>query len=248
MMDNRERIALVTGAAGGVGQATVEQLARDGYRVIGTDIRAIEEAPPKGVIYRQHDVGSEEDWQALAQWVSEEFGQLDVLVNNAAILMAYTIEEQSLEDFNTILQVNCTSVFLGMKTFLPLMKKGSAGSIINLSSTSAVGGYPHFAAYGATKAAVRNLTVSTAVHCQTNGFPIRCNSVHPDGILTDMITRMQGNFPEMDPDKGIRAMEFACEPAAVADVICFLASSGARHINGAEIRVDNSSTVQAPYF
>ena len=120
--------------------------------------------------------------------------------------------------------------------------------IINMSSTSAVGGYPHFAAYGATKAAVRNLTVSTAVYCQTNGFPIRCNSVHPDGIFTDMITRMQGNFPEMDPDKGARAMEFACEPAAVADVICFLASHGARHINGAEIRVDNSSTVQVPYF
>jgi len=247
-MDNSARVALVTGAAGGVGQATVEQLARDGYRVIGTDIREVENPSPDNVVYRQHDVGSEADWLALATWIGDEFGKLDVLVNNAAILMAYTIEEQSLEDFNTILQVNCTSVFLGMKTMLPLMKQSDAGSIINLSSTSAVGGYPHFAAYGATKAAVRNLTVSTAVYCQTQGFPIRCNSVHPDGILTDMISRMQGNFPEMDPDKGARAMEFACEPAAVADVICFLASAGARHVNGAEIRVDNSSTVQAPYF
>ena len=72
--------------------------------------------------------------------------------------------------------------------------------------------------------------------------------MHPDGILTDMVSRMQGDFPEMAPDKGARAMEFACEPEAVAEVICFLASSGSRHINGAEIRVDNSSTVQVPYF
>ena len=247
-METQQRIALVTGAAGGVGQSTVEKLAAEGCIVIGTDIRAIEETPPEGVVYRQHDVTSEADWQPLAAWLEEEYGHLDILVNNAAILMAYHIEDQSLEDFNTIMQVNCTSIFLGMKILLPVMKKSAAASIVNMSSTSAVGGYPHFAAYGATKAAVRNLTVSTAVYCQTNGFPIRCNSVHPDGIFTDMITRMQGNFPEMDPDKGARAMEFACEPAAVADVICFLASQGARHINGAEIRVDNSSTVQVPYF
>ena len=131
-METQQRVALVTGAAGGVGQSTVEKLAAEGCIVIGTDIRAIEETPPEGVVYRQHDVTSEADWQSLAAWLEEEYGHLDILVNNAAILMAYHIEDQSLEDFNTIMQVNCTSIFLGMKILLPVMKKSAAASIVNM--------------------------------------------------------------------------------------------------------------------
>ena len=121
---------------------------------------------------------SEADWMSLAESTIGQHGKLDVLVNNAAILMTYTIETSSVEDFKRMMEVNSTSVFLGMKYMLDALKKSDAASIINLSSSSAVAGYPHFIAYGAAKAAVRSLTMSVAVHCQTNQLPIRCNSIH----------------------------------------------------------------------
>ena len=98
------------------------------------------------------------------------------------------------------------------EVFTDALKKSEAASIINISSSSALAGYPHFIAYGAAKAAVRSLTMSVAVHCQTNQFPIRCNSVHPDGILTDMTNNMEGTFPEMEPHQAMKAFSFACEP------------------------------------
>ncbi len=249
MSQSDKRVAIITGAAGGVGQSTVKKFAENGYIVIGTDIRL-----PDGlfehdcVSYRTCDVTSEADWQALAAATVSEHGKLDVLVNNAAILMTYTIETSSTEDYKRMMEVNSTSVFLGMKFLLDALKKSEAASIINISSSSALAGYPHFIAYGAAKAAVRSLTMSVAVHCQTNQFPIRCNSVHPDGILTDMTNNMEGTFPEMEPHQAMKAFGFACEPEAVTDVIYFLAGHESRHINGAEIRVDNSSTIQMPYL
>lgn len=247
--NTNQRVAVITGAAGGVGQSTVKKFAEQGYTVIGTDIRV-----PDGlfehssVTYRACDVTSELDWQALSESIIAEHGKLDVLVNNAAILMTYTIETSSVDDYKRMMEVNSTSVFLGMKFMLDALKKSEAASIVNISSSSALAGYPHFIAYGAAKAAVRSLTMSVAVHCQTNQLPIRCNSVHPDGILTDMTTNMEGTFPEMEPQQAMKAFSFACEPEAVTDVIYFLASHESRHINGAEIRVDNSSTIQMPYF
>jgi len=249
MSDAEKRVVLITGAAGGLGQASVKRFIDSDHIVIGTDIRLREDLfTHSQVIYREADVTSETDWTSVMEMVSAEFGRLDALVNNAAILMAYTLEQHTLDDFRRIMDVNVSSVFLGMKAGLPLLRKSTQGSIVNLSSSSAVAGYPHFAAYGATKAAVRNLTMSTAALCQTQDYGVRCNSVHPDGILTDMIGNMKGEFPEMDPAKAERAFKFACEPEAIADVVHFLTTDEARHINGAEIRVDNASTVQMPYL
>ena len=249
MTETAKRVVLITGAAGGLGQASVKRFVSSDHIVIGTDIRLREDLfAHNQVIYQEADITSEADWTRVIEMVKSEIGHLDALINNAAILMAYTLEGHSLDDFRRIMDVNVSSVFLGMKMCLPLLKESTQGSIVNLSSSSAVAGYPHFAAYGATKAAVRNLTMSTAALCQTQDYGVRCNSVHPDGILTDMISNMKGDFPEMDPAKAERAFKFACEPEAIADVVHFLTTEEARHINGAEIRVDNASTVQMPYL
>jgi len=249
MTNTEKRVALITGAAGGLGQASVKRFIASDHIVVGTDIKFKEGLfTHDQVIYREADVTSETDWTEAMDMVKAEFGHLDALINNAAILMAYTLEQHTLDDFRRIMDVNVSSVFLGTQTALPLLKESSQGSIVNLSSSSAVAGYPHFAAYGATKAAVRNLTMSTAALCQTQDYGVRCNSVHPDGILTDMISNMKGDFPEMEPAKAERAFKFACEPEAIADVVHFLTTDEARHINGAEIRVDNASTVQMPYL
>ena len=143
MSQSDKRVAIITGAAGGVGQSTVKKFAENGYIVIGTDIRLPDDLFEHDCVsYRTCDVTSEADWQALADATQSEHGKLDVLVNNAAILMTYTIETSSTEDYKRMMEVNSTSVFLGMKFLLDALKKSEAASIINISSSSALAGYP----------------------------------------------------------------------------------------------------------
>ena len=244
------RVALVTGGCGGLGQATARRLKRDGATVIISDLDAAQGqsiADELGVQFLTQDVSDVTAWQAAVEHITAEHGALDILVNNAAILRADNIESETLEQFQRVMAVNCESVFLGMQHCLPLMSRPCA-AIINVCSSSAERGYPQFCAYTASKAAVRSLTMSTAVYLKQQGRAVRCNSVHPDGIITPMVMNIEGEPPEMSREMGTQAASFACEPEAVADVIAFLASDDARHINGAGIRVDNTSTIHAPYW
>ena len=244
------RIALVTGGCGGLGQATARRLKRDGATVMISDLDAAQGqsiAGELGVHFLSQDVSDVTAWQVVVEQITAEHGALDILVNNAAILRADNIESETLEQFQRVMAVNCESVFLGIQHCLPLMSRPSA-AIINVCSSSAEMGYPQFVAYTASKAAVRSLTMSTAVYLKQQGRAVRCNSVHPDGIITPMVMNIEGEPPEMSSEMGMQAASFACEPEAVADVIAFLASDDARHINGAGIRVDNTSTVHAPYW
>jgi len=143
--------------------------------------------------------------------------------------------------------VNCHSVFLGIQSCLPLMK-GRDASIINISSSSALMGFPQFCAYTASKAAVRSLTMSTAVHCKQQGYGVRCNSVHPDGIATPMVMNIEGTPVEMTGEQATHAGSFATTPDAIADVVLFLASPDSRQINGAALCADNTSTIYPPYL
>ena len=244
------RIALVTGGCGGLGQATAQRLKRDGATVIISDLDAAggrSIADELGVQFLAQDVSDVAAWQATVEQIAAEHGALDILVNNAAILRADNIESETLEQFQRVMAVNCESVFLGIQHCLPLMSRTGA-AIINVCSSSAEMGYPQFVAYTASKAAVRSLTMSTAVYLKQQGRAVRCNSVHPDGIITPMVMNIEGEPPVMSREMGMQAASFACEPEAVADVIAFLASDDARHINGAGIRVDNTSTIHAPYW
>jgi 3(or 17)beta-hydroxysteroid dehydrogenase len=249
-MQLANKIALITGGTGGVGMATAQQFIAEGARVVITDIDvAAGEAAAKAldVDFVAQDVSSAQDWTRVAEYIEQQYGRLDVLINNAAILRSANIEAESLENFQRVMHVNTDSVFLGMQAMLPLLVR-QGGSIINMSSSSALLGFPHFCAYTASKAAVRSLTMSTAVYCKQQGNKVRCNSVHPDGIATPMVMNIEGEPVVMDQAKSIHAASFMCEPQAIADVLVFLASDASRHINGAAISVDNTSTIHPPYL
>lgn len=246
------KVAVVTGAASGIGEAVARRFVAEGARVLLTDVNAEEgeriaaELGDSASFMRQ-DVSDPADWQALAALVRERFQRLDVLVNNAGILIPGTIEETTLEQWHRLLRVNADSAFLGCQTAVALMKEsGSGGSIVNISSIAALAARDDYMAYGASKGAVAALTRSVAVHCRRRKYRIRCNSVHPDGVLTPMT---RGTYPEgIDPTRltiDHDPMNRACLPDDVANAVLYLASDESRAVNGIELRVDSGQFVMS---
>ena len=193
----------------------------------------------------RHDVSNEDQWRQVIEHVRKRYGRLDILVNNAGILVAGSIEETSLADWHKVMRVNADSVFLGCREGIALMKD-SGGSIINLSSIAALAGRDDYLAYSASKGAVAALSRSVAVMCRRRKYRIRCNTLHPDGVLTDMT---RGGFPEgIDPNRltiDSDPMNRMCRPEDVAASVLFLASDEARAINGVELRVDSGQMVMS---
>ena len=245
------KVAVVTGAARGVGFATAQRFCQEGATVLMTDINSEQgeaAAAQIGARFMLLDVAQEADWQRCAALIVEDYGKLDILVNNAAILRASDILQESLQQWRQVMAVNADSVFMAIHHLLPIITTSGAGSIINMSSSSALLGMPHFCAYTAAKAAVRNLTMSTAVLCKQQGGGVRCNSVHPDGINTTMAREIAADMPA-DVIAGYqRTAPFICQPDDVANTLLFLASDESRHINGAAICLDNTATIHPPYL
>lgn len=245
------KIAVVTGGSRGVGRATAERFIAEGATVVITDINAEQGeqcAAQIGARFFHQDVSQPAGWHALEQLLREQYGRLDILVNNAAILRAGNILEESLEAWQLMQSVNGDSVFLAIKTLLPLISEQDGGSIVNMSSSSALMGMPQFCSYTAAKSAVRSLTMSTAVLCKQQALGVRCNSVHPDGINTDMVREIAASLPQGDRDQYQRSTPFLSQPEEIASTILFLASDDSRQINGAAISVDNSATIHPPYL
>lgn len=245
----KDKVALLTGAARGVGFAVAKRFVAEGAKVIMTDVNEANlaaSAAELGAEYRVLDVANESAWQQVAADIHATYGRLDVLFNNAAILKSSEIEQTSLEDWRRVMIINADSVFLGTKYCLSLID-ASGGSIINMSSSSSLMGMPEFCAYTAAKSAVRSLTMSTGVLLKRRGNGARCNSVHPDGINTDMVREVQAELA-VDPSKDYsRSIPFVCQPNDVANLVLFLASDESRHINGAALNIDNTSTIHPPY-
>lgn len=243
------KVALLTGAARGVGLAVARRFVQEGARVIMTDVneqQLNEAAAAIGAESYVLDVASESAWQSMAEHIKSQYGALDVLFNNAAILQAATIETLSLDEWRRVMTVNAESVFLGTKYSLDLLAV-NGGSIINMSSSSALMGMPEFCAYTASKSAVRSLTMSTAVLCKTKANGVRCNSIHPDGINTDMVKEIAPKLAAEAPRDYSRSVPFVCQPEDVANLVLFLASDESRHVNGAALSIDNTSTIHPPY-
>jgi NAD(P)-dependent dehydrogenase (short-subunit alcohol dehydrogenase family) len=248
------KVAIVTGAASnpGLGRETALALAAEGARLVVTDIdgdgaedcaRAIREGGGEAVAMR-HDVTSEEAWQAVMAKTQDAFGRLDVLVNNAGIAVLRKMEDLTLADWNRQIEVNLTSVFLGCKYAMAPMRAAGGGSIVNLSSVAGLVGMATCVAYGAAKGGVRIMSKSIAVE----GAPdnIRCNSVHPGVIWTNMQANATGAADPSGVAVGRERVPLGRvgEPKDIANCILYLASDEANYVTGAEFTIDAGMTAQ----
>ena len=242
------KVCLITGAASGVGREDALLLASQGARVVLTDLneeagRSVAAEIGDNALFVRQDIASEADWQLVIKCTLERFGRLDVLVNNAAILLLGNIEETSLEQWQRVQKINSDGYFLGCKYAISAMKEIGGGSIVNMSSVAALGALPMFCAYSASKGAVAAMTRAIALHCKQQGYRIRVNSVHPDGINTPMTQALTGGQPIPQDVLDADPMNRMAAPRDIANVVLFLASDESRFINGAEIRVDNGQLI-----
>ena len=255
------RVALITGAASGIGRGCAERLAAEGAAVILTDVQddkgaeavAAIEAAGGQAEYLRHDVTDEAAWEGVVGQIKARHGRLDILVNNAGIAIGGSIIEMKLEDWRRQTAVNLDGVFLGVKHAIPLMRaSGDGGSIINMSSVAGLKGSPMLAGYCATKGGVRLFTKSVAMECANAKDGIRVNSVHPGLIETPIWLSIAGVGPagaNAPPD--LDAMSAMAVPLGVkgfpediANGVLWLASDESRYVTGAELVIDGGLSVR----
>lgn len=247
------KLALVTGAAQGLGRAHCLALAREGARVLATDINAagVEETAARinaelgdGTAFAlAHDVTSPEQWEAAVDAARDKLGGLNVLVNNAGIGVPGNIEACTFADWQRCFDINVNSIFHGCQKALPLMREHAPGSIINISSIAGLIASDTMPAYNASKAAVWMLSKSIALHCAKKRMNIRCNSIHPtfvDTPILDGTARAHALDKDVLMDKLARQIPlgFVGEPNDIAQAVVYLASDESRFVTGAELKID----------
>ncbi|TNE37660.1 MAG: SDR family oxidoreductase [Sphingomonadales bacterium] len=253
MADLSGKVALVTGGTSGIGRATVQRLSRDGAKVVFTGSRqdaAHSLCDATGARFVSARVQDEADWEMLGRVISDEFGRLDIAFANAGTEHGDgSVEDILLENWNSIIGINQTGVMLTAKTAIKLMREnpgGATGSIILNSSMSAHKVMGNYMAYSVTKAAVLAMAKSIALHCATEGTPIRCNAILPGVVETEMIRAIIGKSPSPE---AARAAYCSMSPMRrmgtvdeIAALVAFLGSDDAAFISGAEYAIDGAST------
>jgi cyclopentanol dehydrogenase len=244
------KVALITGAAQGMGRSHALLLAAEGAKVVITDVR---EAAGKAVaeeindaggsaLFITHDVTRSDDWQRVLEEAVNEFGKLDVLVNNAGILILKPLDETDEEEWDRTLDINAKGTFLGCKLAAPALQAAGGGSIVNISSIYGLIGAPSAAAYQASKGAVRLLSKAAAVDLAK--FGIRVNSVHPGVIDTEMTKELMATPEGAKALLGTTILGRPGRPEEVSQAVLFLASDEASFVTGAELVVDGGYTTQ----
>ncbi|MEP2234833.1 MAG: SDR family oxidoreductase [Alteripontixanthobacter sp.] len=247
------KMALVTGAAQGLGAAHSRRLADEGAKILCTDINAdgaaetaqsINDALGAGTAFSVgHDVTDPADWEAAMDAAREHLGGLNVLVNNAGIGVAGNIETCDFAEWQRCFSINVDSIFHGCQKALPLMRDHAPGSIVNISSIAGLIASDTMPAYNASKAAVWMLSKSIALHCAKKNMQIRCNSVHPtfvDTPILDGTAKHAGLDKQVLLDKLARQipLKFVGEPDDIANAVLYLASDESRFMTGAELKLD----------
>ena len=243
------KVAVVTGGAKGLGESDVRLFIEEGAQVVITDVdtdsgqRLADEFDDEVAIFLEHDVRNEQRWQEVFAATIEKFGRIDVLVNNAGMVIPGTIENQTTGDFQLIMSVHVEGVFFGTKHVLPYMKKAGGGSIINMTSTAAVQGERYVLAYCAAKSAISGITRSSAVHCKQEKYNIRVNCIAPSGIDTPMVQAFGGQMEAAGIVSGAEAASPLGEAKDVAYMALYLASDESRFVSGTTMLIDNTMTI-----
>ncbi len=253
------KVAIVTGAAQGIGRATAELLAREGAKVAITDIKDAEgEQVAEGIrkaggdaLFVHHDVTDESAWEAAVEATTDRFGRVDIVVNNAGIAKSCPPDEQTYEDWRKLMSINLDGVYLGTKHAMLAMKRNDprpGGSIINLSSILGLVGDPLLGVYNASKGGVRLYTKSVALYCAKEKLNIRVNSVHPGYIWTPLVDTLVSEDGEADAGRkaldALHPIGHVGEPNDIAYGILYLASDESKFVTGSELVIDGGYTAQ----
>jgi 3(or 17)beta-hydroxysteroid dehydrogenase len=244
--------AIVTGGAGGLGRAQALLLSREGARVVVSDTReaearkVVEEINAQGgeALFLRHDVSKDAEWERVMKETVSRFEKLDVLVNNAGVMIWKKIEDTSLEEWRWLMSINLDGVFLGTKHAMGVMKKSGGGSIVNISSVAGMIGTLDTSAYHASKGGVRIFTKAAALECSKAGYGynIRVNSIHPGVIKTPMVGGLLEDEDKMKTALGWIPMGHFGDPEDVAHGVLYLASDESRYITGTELVIDGGWT------
>lgn len=243
MQTLNDKVALITGASGGIGRALVQAFLEAGARVMASDIENGDLPATEYCRYARADVSDESSVQHLIAQTIETFGALDILINNAAVLTPTApVHETSLEEFEKLVAVNLRGAFLMCKYCYPHLRS-TQGCIVNISSMAGVHGEKHHAIYSATKGAISALTQSMAVDYGPDG--IRCNAVCPSSVLTPNVDKIIEALPNAQEivqlRKSINCLGYTAMPGQIASVAVFLASPAAAFMTGALVPVSGGT-------
>jgi 3(or 17)beta-hydroxysteroid dehydrogenase len=241
------RVALITGGASGLGAEDARVLAREGAKVVITDVQealgAQVAAEIPGCVYLHHDVRDEARWGEVVAETIAHFGRLDTLVNNAGLVRFGTIEDLSYADYKIQVDVMLDGTFLGCKAAIPHMSREGWGSIINMASIGGIKGISAIPAYAGAKAGIIGMTRSIAVHCREQANRIRVNSLAPGGIVTPMTAQALAELPEGNAGLDQATNHGMGMPIDIANMVLYLACDDGRHLTGTNIVIDNGETM-----
>ncbi|WP_286815084.1 SDR family oxidoreductase, partial [Maribacter sp. UBA849] len=253
----KNKVAIVTGGASGLGESSAILLAREGAKIVITDVddengtKVVQDINNDGgeAIFIKQDVSKEEEWKMVIETTIKTYGKLHIVANSAGIGIGGTVEDVTLDDWKNLINVNLHGTFLGTQYGIKGMKEtGEGGSIINFSSIEGLIGDPNLPAYNASKGGVTIFTKSAALHCAKQGYKIRVNSIHPAYIWTPMVEnflKAQGNVEEGKKQlESLHPVGHLGEPDDIGYGVVYLASDESKFMTGSELVIDGGYTAQ----